>query len=269
MDDQALGMFYREGWITDVSRQVKSGKEATVYCCRATPATGVEVLAAKVYRDRQDRTFRNDAIYHEGRYIPDRRLRKAAAKKSAVGRAAQFSSWIEHEFTTLCLLHAAGADVPRPVACAASGTLLEYTGAAEPRRWRAIGAPCDALLMEFIGDPQGIPAPHLQHAPMEREEAHPLFRQVLRNVELWLSHDRVHADLSAFNILYWEGAVTAIDFPQAVDPQSNPNAQMLLSRDVENVCRFFARHGVQSDPARIAESMWRRYWRGELAAAIV
>lgn len=76
MAEPTLDMFFREGWITDVSRQVKSGKEATVYCCQATPATGLPVLAAKVYRDRQDRTFRNDAFYREGRYIADKRLRK-------------------------------------------------------------------------------------------------------------------------------------------------------------------------------------------------
>lgn len=268
MDEEALAMFFHEGWITDVSHQVKSGKEATVHCCHAAPSTGVAVLAAKVYRDRQDRSFRNDAIYHEGRYIPDRRIRKAAAKGTAVGRAARFSGWIEHEFSTLCLLHAAGANVPRPVACSAGGTLLEYTGDPHPRRRLAVGSTCDALLMEFIGDPDGRPAPHLQHAPMERDEAHPLFRQIIRNVELWLAHDRVHADLSAFNILYWQGAVTVIDFPQAVDPQVNPNARMLLGCDVENVCRFFARRGVQSDPERLAEHLWRRYWRGELLTAV-
>ena len=54
-----------------------------------------------------------------------------------------------------------------------------------------------------------------------------------------------------------------IDFPQAVDPQVNPNARALLARDVTNVCRFFARHGVPTDPERIADLLWRRYWYGE------
>jgi RIO kinase 1 len=103
---------------------------------------------------------------------------------------------------------------------------------------------------------------------MDREEAPALFRHVMRNIELWLSLDRVHADLSAFNILYWEGVLTIIDFPQAVDPQVNPNAGMLLARDVENVCRFFARHGVHSDAAHLADRLWQRYWRGELAGAV-
>ncbi|MGD9890099.1 MAG: RIO1 family regulatory kinase/ATPase [Dehalococcoidia bacterium] len=30
---------------------------------------------------------------------------------------------------------------------------------------------------------------------------------------MWFARDRIHADLSPFNILYWEGALTVIDFP--------------------------------------------------------
>jgi RIO kinase 1 len=259
----ALEIFQDEGWITDVSQQVKSGKEATVYCCQATPLAGGAFLAAKIYRDRRDRTFRNDAIYQTGRLIRDSRLRRAAANKSAAGRSAQFSSWIEHEFATLTLLHAIGADVPRPIACAASGTLLEYVGEPTPRRRRALGVSANAILMQYIGEAD-TPAPHLQHAPMEREEARPLFERIIGNVALWLSYDRVHSDLSAFNILYWQGDVTIIDFPQAVDPCVNPNAQALLTRDVENVCRYFARYGVRADPTRLADSLWRRYLSGDL-----
>ena len=43
--------------------------------------------------------------------------------------------------------------------------------------------------------------------------AHDLFTRVMRNAELWLAYNVVHGDLSAFNILCWEGNVTIIDFP--------------------------------------------------------
>lgn len=259
----ALDVFCIEGWISGVAREVKSGKEATVYCCHAAQPGGMPLLAAKIYRDRDDRTFRNDAIYQEGRYIADRRIRKAVARKSAAGRASQFVAWIEHEFRTLTLLHAAGADVPRPVACAASGTLLEYIGEPEPQRLRSPGAPVNALLMQYLGDAEW-PAPHLQRAPVEREEAHGLFQRILRNITLFLAHDRVHGDLSAFNILYWRGRITIIDFPQAVDPRVNGNARALLARDVENVCAYFRRFGVQADARRIADDLWRRYLSRDL-----
>jgi RIO kinase 1 len=263
MSAPALEAFFEEGWITEVSAPVKSGKEATVYCCQAGRDVEAAYLAAKVYRDREDRTFRNDAIYQAGRPILDRRLRRAVAKKTAVGVSWQFSSWIEQEFNTLCLLHAAGGDVPRPVACAVGGNLLEYTGEPVPWRRRGLGQPANAILMHFVGDEE-VPAPHLQHAPMTRAEAHPLFERIMRNISLWLSHNLVHGDLSAFNILYWQGQITVIDFPQAVDARVNHNAEFLLHRDIENVCRFFARFGVHADPAAIARGLWRRYMEGDL-----
>ena len=119
------------------------------------------------------------------------------------------------------------------------------------------------MLMDYLGDAD-TPAPMLHDVALDPQEARRLFHRVMRNVELWLACDRVHADLSAFNILYWQGQVTIIDFPQAVDPRSNPSAQALLTRDVENVCRYFARYGVWVNPTRIANDLWRRFLRGEL-----
>src|SRR5690349_4063730 len=62
-----LGLFYEDHVISDVLRQVKGGKEATVYCCRADPSIGVDLIAAKVYRPRMFRQLRNDAVYRKGR----------------------------------------------------------------------------------------------------------------------------------------------------------------------------------------------------------
>jgi RIO kinase 1 len=59
----SLEPFYKQQLITDVLHEAHSGKEATVYCCKAHTSTGVEYLAAKVYRPRMFRSLRNDAIY--------------------------------------------------------------------------------------------------------------------------------------------------------------------------------------------------------------
>src|SRR3954464_5714306 len=62
----ALDEFIEARVIAEVIGVVKSGKEATVYCCRPYRAnTGL--IAAKVYRDRDVRRFSNDAPYMEGR----------------------------------------------------------------------------------------------------------------------------------------------------------------------------------------------------------
>ena len=58
-----------------------------------------------------------------------------------------------------------------------------------------------------------------------------------------LYRDVVHGDLSAYNILVWDGEITLIDFPQAVDPKKNRHAQAFLERDVVQARRAF-RHGA-------------------------
>lgn len=214
---------------------VKSGKEATVYRCRVCRGTGYELVALKVYRERADRSFKNDAVYWAGASVGKRRERLAFQKKTKVGREVQAKRWIAREYETLSILHAAGADVPAPIAA---------TG--------------DGLLMEYFGDEHGA-APQLQHVKLAPEEAAVLYQRVLDNIALWLAHHRVHADLSAFNILYWRGTVKAIDFPQAVDPRQNPNAWDLLQRDLENVQRYFARYGIGGDAAWITDDLRRQY----------
>jgi RIO kinase 1 len=243
----SLAHFYEEDLISDVLHVVKSGKEATVYCCRAHPATGAEYLAAKVYRPRMFRSLRNDAVYRQSRAQRDERGREVRGRrrlpdpKSARGRASQISAWIGYEYETQRRLYDAGADVPRPIS---------QTG--------------NAVLMEYIGDEDGTAAPLLREVELTREEAAPLFERILRNIELWLACDRIHGDLSAYNVLYWQGAVTIIDFAQAVDPRYSADVYPLLARDVARICAYFARYGVAADPSDLASDLWQRYLRGEL-----
>jgi RIO kinase 1 len=240
MSIDALDAFYDGGWITDVLHPVKSGKEATVYCCRAHPGTGRELLAAKVYRSTHDRVFRADAIYREGRVIVNRRTRRAVEHRTAFGRRAASASWVSAEFETLTLLYEAGADVVRPLA-------------------RGDGA----ILLEWLGDAT-TPAPMLRNVVLPADQAHQALAEVLRNVELFLACDRIHSDLSPYNILYWKGRLTIIDFPQAIDPRFNPNALALLTRDLENVARYFSRYGVETNAAEMALALWTRFLRAEL-----
>lgn len=231
----ALAALEERGLAAEDLRLIESGKEATVYRCRVRRRDGPEFLALKVYRERTDRAFKNDAVYWAGASVGKRRERLAFQKKTRVGREVQARRWIAREYETLAILHAAGADVPAPIA---------ETG--------------DGLLMEFLGDEHGA-APQLQHVTLARDEAAALYERVLDNVALWLAHHRVHADLSAFNILYWRATIKVIDFPQAVDPRQNPNAWDLLRRDLENVHRYFARYGIDGDAAWIADDLRRQY----------
>jgi RIO kinase 1 len=116
-----------------------------------------------------------------------------------------------------------------------------------------------AILLEFIGDESG-PAPLRKDVRLERDGARDVFNRLLWNVERFLACNRVHGDLSPFNILYWEGRAVIIDVPQAVDPTINRNADSLLLRDVANLCTHFRRYGIHADPNRIVGDLWMR-WR--------
>jgi len=88
---------------------------------------------------------------------------------------------------------------------------------------------------------------------------------VLRNIELMLQHNLIHGDLSAYNILYWQGRVVIIDFPQVTDLRTNRQAEQILHRDIRRVCEYFARQGVPSEPDALMARLWDQYGR-DLAA---
>ena len=57
----------------------------------------------------------------------------------------------------------------------------------------------------------------------------------------------VHADLSEYNMLWFEGRVYFIDVSQSVEP-SNPYGLELLLRDCRNVSTFFSQKNVGDVP---------------------
>jgi len=246
---ESLASLYDQQLITDVLALVKGGKEASVYCCEAHESTGEDVLAAKVYRPRMFRQLRNDAMYRQGREIigadgkrlneTDHRELRAAAQNTAFGQKVRHTSWLMHEYLTLKTLYEAGAAVPHP--------------------W-AVGD--NVILMEYIGD-EGTAAPVLSSIRPPREEIEPLFNEVMRNIEIMLEHNLIHGDLSAYNILYWEGNITLIDFPQVADVRSNPDAHFILQRDVVRICEYFAARGLRRDPISLAAELWYRYGYGD------
>jgi RIO kinase 1 len=248
-------VFFLDGWITRVDAVISSGKEGTVFRCQAGPHTGHDYLAVKIHRDRTQRSFRNDAIYLSGRPMGvalngstglkssgmgDKRLERAVRKRSRTGIAAIQHSWINHEYNTMQLLFQAGARVPQPFAMAEQ-----------------------ALVMTYVGDAGG-PAPQLKHAALNPAMARRIVDILIAEITRWLACERIHGDLSPFNILLWRDEPVIIDFPQAVNPFENPDARFLLERDLRNVTTFFKPYGIALDPQREADRLWTSFMRGAL-----
>lgn len=240
----SLEDFYRQGWFEDILRLIKGGgKEASVYQCLANETANTKYLAAKVYRPRKFRQLRNDSLYREGRLrlddegheIHDGRALHAIRKRTNFGMGLLHTSWIEHEFQTMRILNEAGAQVPQPII---SGN--------------------NAILMDFIGW-DAVPAPTLNTVKLAADELKPIFDQVIQNIEIMLDKERVHGDLSAYNILYFEGNITLIDFPQAINPKENRNAYVIFRRDIKRLFEYFQQGGLAVDPEEWSETLWQRH----------
>ena len=219
---------------------MKGGKEASVYLCKANPSAEQKLLAAKVYRPRSLRNLRKDHIYREGRSRLDHnglviykdRQKRAMDQRTTYGQELMHTSWIEHEFRTMKILSEAGCDIPMPYASAHN-----------------------AILMDFIGN-ELMGAPTLNEISLDRSELGRIFERVIHNLRIMLSHQRVHGDFSAYNILYWDGDITLIDFPQAINPNKNPNAYPIFQRDVIRICEYFAEQGLDTHPTKLADELW-------------
>ena len=256
---QSLLPFYGQTLITDVLALIKGGKEASVYRCRAHPSTGLDLVAAKVYRPRKFRSLSNDAVYRDGRAVlnedgkeikaSDERVMRAFRQRTGFGLRVAHTSWVMHEYTILEQLHEQGGAVPQPILSAEN-----------------------AILMSYHGD-EDVAAPTLHEIDLARDEAESLFNEVMRNVEMLLALGWVHGDLSAYNILYWEGKIVLIDFPQVVNCHGNDHARAILERDIARVCDYFTHQGVNRNPDKIAKRLWQHYaeipFRNRLADASV
>ena len=225
------------GIIDEVIRPLMSGKEAQVYLVSA----GGELRVAKVYKQAQNRSFRQRAMYAEGRRVKNSRRQRAIDKRSKYGREEEEQAWKSAEVDAIHILADAGVRVPRP---------YDFVDG--------------VLVMELIADEYGEPAPRLVDVRLTAEEAHQVLHDVVREVCRMLCAGLVHGDLSDFNILVTPTGLVIIDFPQAVDAAANNNAKKLLIRDLNNVQEYLSRWAPELRKLRYGEEMWDLYDRGKL-----
>jgi RIO kinase 1 len=212
----------------DAARQfergiIKTGKEADVHLVERTLDDRRNLLAAKRYRDLDERAFRNDAKYRKR--LGDRRVDLAIAQGTRAGVTFRAQLWLQTEFEALSELWSIGCTVPYPV--------------------QKLGV---ELMMEYIGD-EDEAAPRLVDAiaHVDADGRADLFAQVCDSLRLMTSAGIVHGDLSPYNLLVWNEKLYVIDLPQAVDPILQPEGLALLDRDVRNLCKWFRSKGVTTD----------------------
>jgi RIO kinase 1 len=217
---------------------LKSGKEAEIFLVERRYASGPRLLAHKRYRPRRptkgqlreegfsnSTSYRADSVYRGTWAFLNARDHRAvtAGNKSSYGQELAGSLWPALEFMMLRRAWDAGASVPYPV---------EQTD--------------HGLLMEYIGD-ESMAAPKLVQAGLKADALASAWAQLLSNLRALTEAGLVHADLSVYNLLWWEGRLVVIDLPQAVEFTTNADAWDLLHRDVANVGEWFTRRGLPID----------------------
>lgn len=217
------------GIVDELLYIIKTGKEATVYLGKSNK----EYFAVKMYTDLRVRSFKRDDLYRQGRFVGDARIEKAIDQGSKTGLDAHQILWVSEEFRQMNFLYKNGIPVPKPIAN--SGLVV---------------------VMEFIGEEREA-APRISDLNMEKDEAEDAFRQSLRILEKIVAVGRIHGDFSSYNLLWNNGKVIVIDFPQVINIQSNTSAKEILKRDIVSFCKSFKKHKVESDPEKIYRNMLR------------
>jgi RIO kinase 1 len=218
-----------DGFIQEIIRPLKSGKEASVFLVMVDG----HVCAAKVYKAIQQRNFRQRQDYVEGRQSGNSRDQRAMDRGTRFGKQKREEEWQNAEADAMRKLHAAGVRVPRPH-----------------------GNHDGILLMDLVTYRDGQPAPQIAAGRFDRTAAVQFHRLIMQEIAKMLCLGVVHGDLSEFNILEAHDGPIIIDFPQAVDATRNNNAKRLLLRDIANVTRFFSRFAPELQRTAYGDEMW-------------
>lgn len=221
------------GIVSEIHGCVSTGKEANVYHALTlndeNPDSPPLHRAIKVYKT-SILVFKDRDKYVTGEY----RFRGGYSKSN---NRAMVKVWAEKEMRNLKRLHAAGIPCPEP-----------------------LHLRLHVLVMGFIGDRKGWPAPRLRdvaadfgvedHDEVERRWRD-LYIQLVSYMRLMYQVCRlVHADLSEYNLLYHDGKLCVIDVSQSVE-HDHPRALEFLRMDIKNVSDFFrGARGVDVLPDR-------------------
>lgn len=99
------------------------------------------------------------------------------------------------------------------------------------------------LVMSFIGKDH-LAAPKLKDARLSDAELSVAYEEVVDMMyKMYNEAKLVHADLSEYNILWYDGKCWFIDVAQSVEP-GHPSALEFLMRDCDNIISFFTRRGL-------------------------
>ena len=216
--------------VSEINGCMSTGKEANVYHAEIVlQEEGSE--AAVVPLQRAIKVYKTSILVFKDRdkYVSGEfRFRQGYNKSS---NRAMVKVWAEKEMRNLRRIYAAGIPCPEPL-------YLRL----------------HVLLMGFVGDRKGTPAPQLKDVELTGDDIESrwtsLYLQLLGYMRIMYQKCHlVHADLSEYNVLYHHDKLWIIDVSQSVE-HDHPKSLEFLRMDIKNVSNFFGRKGVDTLPDR-------------------
>ncbi|KAM3142160.1 hypothetical protein pb186bvf_005814 [Paramecium bursaria] len=193
--------------LKEINGCISTGKEANVY--HASDLDGKE-YAIKIYKT-SILVFKDRDKYVQGEF----RFRNGHCKSNP---RKMIKLWAEKEIRNLKRISQSQIPCPEP-------TFVKS----------------NVLMMQFIGKDM-TPAPRLKDA--QDVEYSNVYFQVLHIMRtLHQECKLIHADLSEYNLLYYENKIYMIDVSQSIE-SDHPQAYLFLKRDIQNINNYFKKQGV-------------------------
>ena len=205
---QVLYKLANQGHLDVLNGAISTGKEANVL--KGIKDDG-SIVAVKIYRIATS-DFKKMQYYIAG----DPRFNVRSSNKRQL-----INNWVNKEFRNLTRLKDAGVNVPE-----------------------AITSLNNVLIIEFIGDEEGNPAPTVKNLPPE--DPNDFYEKLVDQMDRFINKAHlIHGDLSSYNILNFDEEPVIIDVSQSV-VRDHIIANELLERDIKNISFEFSRMGVDT-----------------------
>lgn len=190
---------------------VSTGKEANLYYGESKSD---KPLAVKIFKTSM-LEFKDREPYVVGEY----RFRRGYSKSNY---RKMVEKWALKEYSNTLRLYNAGIPCPKPIEISKH-----------------------IYVMEFIGK-EGWPAKRLQEAKISSNNLLSLYLEIIKIMRnMYQKAKLVHADLSAYNILYFKSKPYIIDVSQSIS-DDHPNAMIFLRSDCDNITNFFKKRGLEN-----------------------
>ena len=205
---QVLYKLANQGHLDVLNGAISTGKEANVL--KGIKDDG-SIVAVKIYRIATS-DFKKMQYYIAG----DPRFNVRSSNKRQL-----INNWVNKEFRNLTRLKDAGVNVPE-----------------------AITSLNNVLIIEFIGDKEGNPAPTVKNLPPE--DPNDFYEKLVNQMDRFINKaNLIHGDLSSYNILNFNEEPVIIDVSQSV-VRDHIIANELLERDIKNISFEFSKMGVDT-----------------------